>query len=67
MSTAGFKSTRLRGAAPGISGMNETHPTPGIAAPSKEPYTITKAHSTHLACAQKLKPEEREGEHAGVL
>lgn len=70
MSTAGFKRTRLRGVAPGISGINETHPTPGIAASSKEPYTITKAHNIHLAYAQKLKCEEREeceGEHAGAL
>lgn len=61
------KRTRLRRAASGISGINESHPTPGIAASSKEPQTITKAHNIHLACAQKLKLEELEGEHAGVL
>lgn len=28
---------------------------------------VTNAHNIHLACAQKLKLEELEGEHAGAL
>lgn len=55
MSTAGHQEDRLRRAVPRISGLSEAHPNPGVAASSKEPYTITKAHDRHSGCAQKLK------------
>lgn len=45
----------------GISGLSGPHPNPGAAASSKQPCTITKAHSRHSACAQKLKLAEPEG------